>query len=150
MKRFFSILIIIASLSAIGQKVSVKELSTFPEDYLGKTITFKNVWWYPTLSNKKNNLDGITYYQVQLGVTDKYGNLTSFEMGGMAKIQSVVKKSFAKKLTTDGKNGYEKNYFGDVTGKVIKAKTFSSSYFFLISKIVYHNPDGSIITTYTN
>ena len=69
-------------------------------------------------------------------------------MGGMSKIMGVVKKKIAKQLVDNNMSGHENNYYGTLTGKVIKADIFGSEYFFVISKINYHYPDGKVIKVF--
>ncbi|MBU0475427.1 MAG: hypothetical protein KKF62_14865 [Bacteroidetes bacterium] len=129
--------------------ITVNKLSTFPEDYINKEISFKDIWWYPTLASYKNDIDGKTYYQVMLQISAS-NEEKHFGMGGMDKIMGVVNKNIAMELTNDNKNGYVYNYLGDVFGKVIKTKTFGSEYFFVIKKIIHHSPEGIIIKTYNS
>ena len=58
-------------------------------------------------------------------------------MGGLAKIMGVVQKKITRQLVNKDMSGYVHNYYGTVTGKVIKADIYGSEYFFLISKIVH-------------
>ena len=150
MKQLLNILTAIVIMTLSIEAQTLKELSLFPEDYLGKTITFTNGLWYPTLIDKKNQLDGINYYQIALGNADENGNLISIELASMSKIQGVVKKSFAKKLTADGKSGEDYYYWGSITGKVVKAKMYRCDYFFIISKIESYTSAGVYLKTYTD
>lgn len=149
MKKFTILIFFITTLINSQTLITTKELSSFPEDYLNKEISFSDIRWYPTLVGYKNEIDGKTYYQVMLQISSQNEEL-HFGMGGMDKIMGVVNKTIARKLTNDDKNGYEHNYFGDVYGKVIKTKTFGSEFFFVIKKIIYHNSVGIIIKTYNS
>ena len=148
MKRILVILFFLPLLEAVGQEATLKQIANFPEDYVGKTFTFKNIWWYPTLVAIENKLDGQTYYQMMLDISGN-GN-KEFAMGGMSTIMGVTTKTIAKKLTTDNKSGYDYHYFGDIKGKVIKTKTFGSKYLFVISEIIHHEPEPepTVIATY--
>ncbi len=138
MKKILVCLLLFKVVGGFGQETTLKEIANFPEDYLGKTFTFKNIWWYPTLVQIENKLDGQTYYQIMLDISG-VGN-KEFELGAMSKIMGVTTKSIAKQLTTDAKSGYDYHYFGDVTGKVVKTKTFGSDYLFVLIDIVHHTP----------
>lgn len=149
MKKILVLFILFSIMErVVGQETTLKQIANFPEDYVGKTFTFKSIWWYPTLATCENKLDGQTYYQIMLDISGD-GN-KEFAMGGMSTIMGVTTKSIAKQLTTDNKSGYDYHYFGDIKGKVIKTKTFGSKYLFVISEIIHHEPEPepSVIATY--
>ena len=56
MKKIFlsGIFLFFIQFQLFCQSPSVRELSIFPEEYLGKTITLKNLWWYPVLEDFKD------------------------------------------------------------------------------------------------
>ena len=147
MKKIVLIIIFFSILKSVNcQETTLKEISNFPEDYIGKTFTFKNIWWYPTLVKKENKLDGQLYYQVMLDIS---GNGSKeFAFGAMENIMAVTIKPIARQLTTDNKSGYNYNYYGDIKAKVIKTDTFGSDYLFVITEIVHHYPGGELIKTY--
>lgn len=150
MKRIVFVLLLCLPLFSFAQSsVDIKDVANFPEDYVGKTITFKNIYWWPQLYDIKDKVSEITYYRIDINVSGD-PNRTEWKFGSMQKIAGVVTKPIAKKLTADGKSGLKSFYLGDVTGKVIKANFFGNDYFFVITKIVSKDNAGNITTTYTN
>jgi len=139
----FSIVFILVSLfySASAQTTTLKQLSTNPDKYLEQTFTFKNIWWYPNLTELENKQDGQTYFNIKLDISDNGSK--KFEMGRLSSIVGVTTKSIATQLTNDKKSGYAYNYFGDITGKVIKINSSVNKYLFVITEIIYHSPDST-------
>ena len=69
MKKITAIIFFITSLIYCQTSITVRKLSSFPEDYLNKEISFKDIWQYPILTSSKNDIDGKTYYEVKLQIT---------------------------------------------------------------------------------
>lgn len=113
-----------------------KKVSSFPEDYIGKTITFRNIAFWPKL----HELSG--YYEVLINVSDD-PNGDEWRFGSLAKIYGAVGKNLAKKMiNANFGGGNTQYYYGTVTGKIIKSsKVFGSDYIFLITKLVNHPID---------
>ena len=141
------ILIMIIYIPLFSQTPSVRQLVSFPEEYLGKTITFKNIYWWPVLESHKDNTSKIIYYQIKLNVSEETEE-QHYVMGAMNKIMGVVLKKIAKQLVNNNMSGYYNSYYGTVTGKVIRTDIYGSEYLFVISKIVYQYQSGIIINTF--
>jgi hypothetical protein len=124
-----------------AQVVTLKQLSTNPDKYLEQTFSFKNIWWYPNLTELENKLDGQTYYNIKLDISEN-GN-KKFEMGRLSPIVGVTTKSIAMQLIMDNKSGYAYNYLGDITGKVIKINNNVNKYLFVITEIIHHGIDST-------
>lgn len=144
----FSAMLMLPSGAAFAQQPSVLQLTRFPEDFLGKTVTFKNIWWYPVLHNVRDTKTRIEYFSIQLDVSEGDGDRSFSSTGAMSKVGSVVGRKIAKQLAADHKGGYEYNYLGDIAGYIVKAHTFGNEYFFVITKIVHHETDGTLIKVY--
>ncbi|WDF55263.1 hypothetical protein [Mucilaginibacter sp. KACC 22063] len=125
---YFIVFFIAASSSA----QTPKKVNQFPEDYLGKTVTFKNVAFWPRL----HELNG--YYEVLINTSDDVDGDT-WGFGSLDKIYGAVMKPLAKKMISANFGGKTTQYYyGSVTGRIIKSKVFGSDYIFLITKIVNH------------
>lgn len=128
----FSVLLLVTT---VAFTQTPKKVNAFPEDYIGKTITFKNIAFFPTL----HELGG--YYSVNINISD---NPDSEQWGfdSLNKIYGAVGKVIAKQIINSNGGGYDQYLYGTVTGKVIKSsKVFGSSYVFLITKIINHPID---------
>jgi hypothetical protein len=130
MKKF----ILIALLSAFifkAKSQTPKQVQLFPQEYLGKTITFKNIAYMPTLTEMKG--------MYLVGIDIEGEGAEEFGFGSLDKITGAVGASIAKQMSKKGYGGYSKFYYGSVTGKVVKKSlSFGSNYVFVISKIVNH------------
>lgn len=146
MKSLLTALVcLLIGLSTVQAQVP-KKINAFPEDYVGKTLTFKNTAFWPRL----HELSG--YYEVQINVSDDL-NADEWGFGSMDKIYGAVTKPLAKKMINANFGGDNTQfYYGTVTGKVIKSsKVFGSDYIFLITKIVNHPIDepNNIVHVFT-
>jgi hypothetical protein len=115
------------------QNGNLKKVNSFPEEYIGNKIIFKNIKYWPTLVSFSN------YYTVQLGLISEDGQWC-FQT--LDKIIGVVGKKIAKQMIDEGIGGYGKFYYGTVEGEVIKSgEIFGSHYIFIVTKIINHYPD---------
>lgn len=124
----------ILSVNSIVFGQSAKKVNSFPEDYVGKTITFNNTRYLPSLK------EWWGYYTVEIDIAAElyYEHEWGFEM--FDKIIGVVDKEIAKQMINKDIGGYNSLYYGSVTGKVIKSdEIVGSDYIFLITKIVNHH-----------
>jgi len=118
------------------------QVSRFPERYLGHEITFRNIWWYPSLAPVTDNSTNTEYFGVYPNVS-QVGGIDFQGMGALGKTRGVVPGRIAEQLVLHGIGGYEMNYFGTITGRLIRAEAFGSEYFFVIHKIVHHGTEGT-------
>jgi hypothetical protein len=150
MKKLYLVAVMVlisASSFCQSNQPSVYELVNFPEDHKGETITYNNIWWFPTLSAIEDKNDNIIYYQFQLDRSWKKEE-KDFGMGRMDNIMGAVTKEIARQLTTDGRSGWSDCYYGDVTGHVKEVEKYGSNYLFVITRIVYHYNNGTLIKVY--
>lgn len=141
----FSTLLFINTVVSIYAQTP-KQVNSFPEDYIGKTIIFKNIAYWPIL--KEDN----GYYSVCISISNSYGELSSWGFQRLDKIIGVVEKGIAKQMINQNLGGYADYYFGTVTGTVVKSKqVFGSDYLFIISKILTHhlNQEYNISQTFS-
>lgn len=142
MKKNITLLVFAVLCSCVfAQKTTLKQLVSNPEPYLEKTFTFKNIWWYPNLSELENKQDGQKYFNIKLDISEDGSK--KFELGRLSPMVGVTTKSIANQLTMDKKSGYSYHYFGDVTGKVVKVPNSENKYLFVITEIIYHGPDST-------
>lgn len=127
-----SILLISVLLITLNIKAQTpKQVQNFPQDYVGKTITFKNVAYMPTLKKFKD------MYLIGIDIEGE-GN-EEFGFGSLDGITGAVGSNIARQMSKKGYGGYTKFYYGSVTGKVVKKSlSFGSDYVFVITKIVNH------------
>ena len=112
-----------------------KKVNTFPEDFVGKTITFDNLQLWPIL------VEFSGYYTVQIDLAGP--NHTDSEWGfkTLNKVIGVVGKGIAQELISDNVGGYNHSYFGAVKGIIIKSnKIFGSAYIFEITELRIYPP----------
>src|SRR5690606_2546171 len=103
---------------------NLKKVNTFPEEYVGNKITFKNIKYWPTLKSFDN------YYTVQLGLVNEE-EVWCFQT--LDDIIGVVKKKIAKQMIEEDIGGYDKYYYGTVEGTVVESdEIFGSDYIFII------------------
>lgn len=145
MKKIIILTLLLISATGLSAQTPMK-VNVFPEDYIGKTITFTNTAFWPRL----HELNG--YYEVLINVSDGLDG-DEWGFGSLDKIYGAVNKALAKKMLSAGFGGENTQYYyGTVTGRVIKSsKAFGSDYIFLITKIVNHpieQPD-SVIHVFT-
>ena len=132
--------ILFFTLTAIGQ--TPKKVHTFPEEYVGKIITFKNIRYWPILEE----FSGYYTVQIDLSTPETILNLSVYnetEWGFklLNKIVGVVEKDIARLMINKEVGGYNTFYYGTITGTVIKSdKIFGSDYLFVITKIINHLP----------
>jgi hypothetical protein len=133
MKLKLSLLILILFIvSPFAFTQTPKRVNTFPEDYVGKTITFRNIAFWPTL----HELGG--YYSVNINISDDPDS-EQWGFDSLNKIYGGVGKAIAKQIINSNGGGYDQYLYGTVVGKVIKtSKVFGSKYVFLITKIINH------------
>lgn len=118
---------------SVGQ--TPKKVNMFPEEYNGKIITFKNIWFWPILTEYNG------YYTVQLDISDAIGISDNMEIGFkvFSKITGAVRKDIAKQMINKDIGGYNSWYYGTVKGVVVKSSKMGySEYIFLITKIIIH------------
>lgn len=115
-----------------------KKVNTFPEDYVGKTISFRDIKYWPLLVEYNG------YYTVQIDVSNSsWENEVEREWGFkvLNQIIGVVGKDIAKQMINKDVGGYNHLYFGAVTGTVVKSDLiFGSHYMFIIPKIINYSP----------
>ncbi len=120
--------------SLLGQ--TPKELNAFPEEFVGKSITFKNIWYWPILKEYAG------YYTVQLDISNALDVSDRMELGftTLCKSMGVVEKDIAKQMIKKEIGGYNQMYYGTVTGTMIKSnKILGTGYLFVLSKIINHH-----------
>jgi len=130
------IIFLFSTLTLIGQ--TPKKVNMFPEEYNGKTITFKNIWLWPILKEYNG------YYTVQLDISDAIEISEDMEIGFKVfnKITGAVRKDIAKQMINKDIGGYNNWYYGTVKGTVVKSSKIGySEYIFLITKIIIHRRD---------
>ena len=128
------LLILFSVLTTYSQ--TPKQVNSFPEEYNGKTITFKNIRYWPILDEYQG------YYRVEIDVAPSINDEREWGFEPLNKIKGVVGKDIAKQMINKEIGGYNKFYYGTVTGTVIKNDKISgSAYLFLITKIINHPPD---------
>jgi hypothetical protein len=126
--------ILLSMLTSMSQ--TPKQVNAFPEEYIGKSITFKNIRYWPILDEYQG------YYSVQIDVASSLNNDREWGFASLHKIKGVVEKDIAKQMINKAIGGYNKFYYGTVTGIVIKNdKVSSSAFLFVITKIINHPPD---------
>lgn len=126
--------VVLLSLS-LAHAQTPRKVNAFPEEYVGKTITFHNIAFWPTLFE----LSG--YYNVEIDVSGEPDD-PSWSFGSNNKIFGAVTKSIAHQIISSNNGGYKQYLFGTVTGKVIRSsKVFNAEYIFLITRIVNHPID---------
>ncbi|MEO8399834.1 MAG: hypothetical protein ABI550_08490 [Ignavibacteriaceae bacterium] len=112
-----------------------RDVNNFPEDYVDQMLVFKNIRYWPTLQKMAD------YYTIQIDIANS-GQEREWGFVTMSTIIGVVEKDIAKKMSKDEVGGYNKFYFGTITGRVIKSKEiFGSDYIFIITKIINHPQD---------
>lgn len=128
----FYLFSIFLSFTAFSYAQTPKQVSTFPESYVGKTITFKNIAYLPSLHESEG------LYLVGIDIANRNPE-AEFGFGSLDKITAAVPKSIAKQMIDKDISGYGTLYYGSVTGTVVKRSlSWTSKYVFLISKIVNH------------
>ena len=126
--------IIFSTLAANCQ--TTKKVHTFPEEYVGRTITFKNIRYWPIL------VEFGGYYTVQIDISSSVYTEAEWGFQTLNKIIGVVGKDIAKQMINKEIGGYNMHYYGTVTGTIMKSdKVFGSHYIFLMTKLVNHPPD---------
>ena len=138
MKTLF---VVIAS-ALFGSNLSaqtIKQIHLFPEDFIGDTIFYQDVWVYPILKER----DGL--YGTSFGPQKEEQYMETLD-----KAWSCVSKVLARKMSTDGYGGYKMLYKADVGGVMRRtSKVFGSEYLFEIFFIRIRKWDGSGYHLYT-
>jgi hypothetical protein len=135
MKKVIITCFILVLASSYVKSQTQKAVNTFPEDYVGKTITFKDTRFWPILEEREG------YYVVQIDVAKSLLYDQEWGFGLMQKIVGVVKKDIAKQMINIDIGGYDNYYYGTLKGKVIKNDAiWPSKFMFVISKIINHPP----------
>lgn len=138
MKKTFLLIIVILSFGLIQKSIgqTMKQLRQFPEEYVGKIITFSDIRFWPILHEVSN------YYTVELNIATYPDEEWGFSNG--TKIVCVVGKEIAKKMINEDIGGYNTNYYGAVTGTVIKSdKIFLAKYIFELKKVKIYPPGSA-------
>jgi hypothetical protein len=130
--KFSSVLIAFLSFSTVTYSQTPQAVRSFPEDYVGKTITFKNVAFWPTLHESGG------YYNIQIAVSAR-GEEYDFGFASLDRVYGCVLKPIAKQIIKSNLGGYQSYLYGTVTGRIYRtSKVFGSKYIFLITKIINH------------
>jgi len=136
MKTKKTLLFLIILFTVIPVKAQTpKQVHSFPEEYIGKTITFKNIRYWPILDEYQG------LYRVEIDIAASLEEEREWGFEPLSKIKGVVSKDIAKQMIDKGVGGYNNIYYGTITGTVIKNdQILGSPYYFQITKIINHPP----------
>jgi hypothetical protein len=135
MKRKLLPILILLLINTTINAQTAKNVHTFPEDYIGKTITYENIRYWPVLKEFNG------YYTVQIDIAASLIEEREWGFQTMNKVIGVVEKNIAKQMINKEIGGYKSFYYGTIVGSVIKSnKIFGSEYLFVVTKIINYPP----------
>ena len=123
----------------------IAKVGTFPENYVGQTLTFGKTWVWFRLSARPSSDKSSDYYRIEIcsSSNDCYTKLGL----GNKDIVAVVDKSMAAKLIDADLSSENIEYIARVTGTVKKKLLFCCKYGYLINKIEIYSTTGQLIET---
>jgi hypothetical protein len=148
MKLLLPILFLILSNIGFAQDCDklIQMVGTFPEDYVGQTLTFDKVYGWFRLEKQSTDKSSGGLYKV----TICNSNSDCFSKLGILcnKIIPVVNKKLAQQLVEKDLSSDDLKYICRLTAKVIGKKMRNFDYMLLISKIEIYSDSGKIIEVY--